>query len=116
MVIRVPEAFTQTGGTNSVGNYLYLGNNAGSSGAFNLGGGQLSAVYDYVGSSGTGSFTQSGGTNNLYYLYVGANSASSGTYNLLGSGQLSASTNTSVTLPELLRHSSRAAARTLPRC
>ncbi len=51
----------------------------------------MSAVYDYVGSLGTGSFTQSGGTDNLYYLDVGANSASSGTYNLLGSGQLSAS-------------------------
>ena len=63
--------FTQTGGNNSVGPYHYfgdgslnLGANAGGSGAYNLSGsGLLSAPSEYVGCSGTGTFTQSGGTN-----------------------------------------------------
>ena len=55
----------QSGGTNSVAGYLYLGYNAGSSGTYNLSGsGLLSAGYsEYIGYSGSGSFTQSGGTN-----------------------------------------------------
>ena len=63
----------RSGGTNSIGNALYLGNNAGDSGTYNLSGsGQVSAYYEYVGYSGTGTFTQSGGTNNSgYYLYLG---------------------------------------------
>ena len=92
--------FTQSGGTNSIGSYyslgsLYLGNNAGSSGTYNLSGsGQLSAGSEYVGYSGTGTFTQSGGTNNYFYgsLYLGYNAGSSGTYNLSGNGQVSATT------------------------
>ncbi len=44
-------------------NILYLGYNAGSSGIHNLSGsGMRSAANEYVGSSGTGTFTQSGGT------------------------------------------------------
>ena len=84
--------FTQSGGNNSIGNTLYLGYNAGDSGAYNLSGsGQLSASGEYVGYSGTGTFTQTGGTNSLGYggLYLGANAGSSGAYNLSGSGQLS---------------------------
>ncbi|MGO9113049.1 MAG: hypothetical protein ACLP9L_27775 [Thermoguttaceae bacterium] len=94
--------FTQSGGINNINIYdytgLYLANNAGSSGTYNLSGnGQLSAPSEYVGYSGTGTFTQSGGTNNIngYYnnsLYLGNKAASSGTYNLTGSGQLSAGT------------------------
>ena len=63
-------SFTQSGGANNVNggfNYLSLGlgYNAGSSGTYNLsGGGLLSAAQnEYVGYSGTGTFTQSGGTN-----------------------------------------------------
>ena len=72
---------------------LYLGNNSGGSGTYSLSGsGQLSASYEYVGNSGTGSFTQSGGTNSIgNYLYLGANAGGSGAYSLSGSGQLSAS-------------------------
>ena len=45
---------TQTGGNNTVSNNLYLGNNAGGSGAYNLNGGILSAAGIGVGESGTG--------------------------------------------------------------
>jgi autotransporter-associated beta strand protein len=51
-------------------------------------GGQLSAYYEYVGNSGTGSFTQSGGTHSVSnYFYLGYKTGSSGSYNLIG-GQL----------------------------
>ena len=88
--------FTQTGGTNTMNFFasteLCLGGNAGSSGTYSLSGsGLLSANTEYVGWSGTGSFTQSGGTNTLSsYLYVGNNAGSNGTYSLSGSGLLSA--------------------------
>ena len=42
---------------------LYLGYNAGSSGAYSLTGGSLYADNQCVGFAGSGSFTQSGGTN-----------------------------------------------------
>ncbi|MGA2256730.1 MAG: autotransporter-associated beta strand repeat-containing protein [Thermoguttaceae bacterium] len=98
--------FTQTGGTNSgnfennVSNlnlYLYVGGNPGSRGSYNLSGsGLLSATAEYVGSGGTGTFTQTGGTNSgipnnngsHLDLSLGVNSGS-GTYNLSGSGLLS---------------------------
>ena len=92
-------SFTQSGGNNSIGYYsgsLYLGNNVGDRGTYNLGGnGQLTAATEYVGYSGTGTFTQSGGANSIgsYYsgpLYVGANAGGSGSYSLSGSGLLSA--------------------------
>ena len=51
----------------------------------------LSANYEYVGYSGTGTFTQTGGTHTIAAaLYLGANAGSSGTYNLSGSGLFSA--------------------------
>ncbi len=76
--------FTQTGGTNSISSYLYLGYNSGSTGTYNLSGtGPLSASIQYIGRSGTGTFIQTGGTNTISSnLYLGFNSGSSGTYNL----------------------------------
>jgi autotransporter-associated beta strand protein len=82
--------FTQTGGINSITNYLYLGynyiNNSGSSCTYNLSStGQLYAPVEYIGYYGTGKFTQSGGTNSISSaLQIGAYSGSSGTYNLSG--------------------------------
>ena len=67
---------------------------AGSSGTYSLGGGQLSAPSEYLGYSGTGTFTQNGGnngTNNSLALYLGGNPGSSGIYSLGGSGLVSAS-------------------------
>jgi hypothetical protein len=82
--------FTQTNGTNSISSYLYLGDNAGSSGTYNLGGtGQLSANDEHIGNSGTGTFMQASGTNSISSnLYLGYSSGSSGTYYLGGTGQL----------------------------
>jgi hypothetical protein len=107
--------FKQTGGTNSIGSYLYLGYNSGSSGTYNLSGtGKLSADSEYIGCGGTGTFTQTGGMNTSSYLWLGfsgtgiftqtggtntissflilgaSSASSSGTYNLSGTGQLSA--------------------------
>ncbi len=98
-------SFTQSGGRNQVGsNYyvghnsgqLFLGFNAGSSGAYQLSGtGYVysdfsnSRFLEYVGYSGTGSFTQTGGGNGLYggcVLYLGYNAGGVGTYNLSGTG------------------------------
>ena len=71
--------FTQSGGTNAIANIVYLGYNAGSSGAYNLSGpGLLSAPYVYVGYSGTGSFTQSGGANAFAMLDLGEYAGSKG--------------------------------------
>ena len=93
--------FTQSGGTNNIGYFgggwygassvLYLGNNSGSSGSYVLSGSGLLSVQqepEYVGYSGTGTFTQSGGTNNVGSLCLGNNLGSSGSYNLSGSGLL----------------------------
>ena len=95
-----PGAFTQSGGTNTVAKCFYLGYNAGSNATYNLNDGQLSATGtpyytspagEFVGYSGTGTFTQSGGANAVANaLYLGYNAGSSGTYNLSGSGLLSA--------------------------
>jgi hypothetical protein len=79
---------THTGGTNTitstVTSSLYLGLNSVGAGTYNLSGtGQLTAVNEYIGYSGTGTFTQSGGTNAVTNtLTIAANPGSSGTYNL----------------------------------
>ncbi len=89
-------SLVQSGGTNSVLGYMYLGNNFGSIGTYNLSGsGLLSADVEVISGSGTGILTQSGGTNSSSALggfYVAFNSGGSGTYNLSGSGLLSSAT------------------------
>ena len=70
--------FTQSGGTNSISNYLYLGYNAGGSGTYSLSGsGQLSAAGEYVGytAGATASFQQTGGTNTTSLLSIGTAAA-----------------------------------------
>ena len=84
-------AVEQTDGTNTIDCDLCLGYSSGSSGTYNLSGGQLSAYRESIGSGGTGEFNQSGGNNTVIYLRLGCSSGSSGTYNLSGTGQLSAS-------------------------
>jgi RHS repeat-associated protein len=100
--------FNQSGGTNTISvnnspyTALYLGDNSGSTGTYNLtGGGNLNAngfdlndVSEYVGYSGTGIFNQSGGTNTIpdfSNLALAYNSNSTGTYALSGTGSLSVS-------------------------
>ncbi len=89
--------FTQSAGTNSIGEFLTLGANPGSNGTYLLSGsgvlsplGMLSHYTETVGSLGSGSFVQSGGTNNLGagLLYLGSGTSSIGSYNLSGSGLL----------------------------
>ncbi len=78
--------FSQSGGTNTATNNLYLGYNSGDSGVYNLSGaGQIAFSYgstQFVGYSGTGTFTQSGGTNTTFFLDLAYEPGSSGTYNL----------------------------------
>jgi autotransporter-associated beta strand protein len=65
--------YTQSGGINTVPRYLYLGKESGSTGSYNLSGsGQLSAKYEVIGSSGTGTFTQTGGTNSGFTINIGS--------------------------------------------
>jgi uncharacterized protein with beta-barrel porin domain len=76
--------------TNTVNNNLKLGQNAGASGTYNLsdsGSGSLLSVAgnEYIGYSGSGSFTQTGGTHTVTgILMLAANAGSSGTYSLSG--------------------------------
>ena len=75
--------FSQSGGTNSIANSLYLGYNSGSNATYSLGAtGQLSAAGEYVGyvAGATGLFQQAGGTNSTNFLSIG----SGGRYQLSG--------------------------------
>ncbi len=87
--------FNQSGGANTItgsngpGLVVDAWGYVNSSATYNLSGGKLLATNEYVGDSGTGTFTQSGGTNSISgCLYLGYNR--SGTYNLNGTGGLSA--------------------------
>ena len=94
--------FNQSGGTSNIqsdslgnGGNLFLGNNVGSNGSYNLGGPGVLSVSgtEYVGNLGPGTFSQSGGTNNAGGSYAGGiilgnNTAVSGSYSLSGSGLL----------------------------
>jgi len=87
--------FNQNGGTNTVGVFLKVGDQSGSTGTYTLSGtGSLntngSSSDEYVGFIGTGHFNQMGGTNTVGgYLSVGDESGSTGTYTLSG-GSVSA--------------------------
>jgi len=77
-------------GTNN-NTYLYLGYSPGLSSTYSLSAGLFSGFTEYLGYSGTGTFTQTGGTNssNSNSVYLGYNSGSSGTYSI-SNGQLTA--------------------------
>jgi hypothetical protein len=80
--------FIHNGGSNTLTGDLYLGRSEGGIGSYTLSGSgnflsptTLTAINEYVGVGGAGTFTHSGGYNNLSgVLTVGAN----GTYNLSG--------------------------------
>ena len=85
----------QLGGTNTVlgaggTDNLYLGAEYGSTGLYNLSGGQLTAATtEYIGYGGVGTLTQSGGTNNATAgLTLAHDLYASGTYNLNNGGLL----------------------------
>ncbi|MCE5326656.1 MAG: PEP-CTERM sorting domain-containing protein [Planctomycetaceae bacterium] len=79
---------TQSGGTVTAANVLYLAYALGSSGRYELEGGSFSAPSQYVGYNGVGEFVHSGGTNQVTTLYVGRSAGGSGTYRLSGAGVL----------------------------
>jgi hypothetical protein len=86
-------AFTQTGGTFTVGNSLQMGGTLSTaSGTYNMGGGALSADFVDVARSGIARFSQGAGTVNVgSTLIVGGGFAAvsgTGTYVLGGTGQL----------------------------
>ena len=74
--------YLQTGGTAS--GLLYLGYNSGSAGSYELSDtAALTSSSQYVGRSGSGSFSQSGGTNTVNSsLFLGYNAAGAGTYSI----------------------------------
>ena len=78
-------AILQTGGTVSLSSQLLLGENAGSSGRYELSLGQLTAGSLVVGSAGSGTFVQTGGSvSSASDLILGRFSGSSGRYELSG--------------------------------
>lgn len=93
-------AFITNGGTAEISQAgetcweLHLGRDLGQSGTVSMTSGQLSSGgRQYVGHSGTGTFTQTGGTNALGGLLIVAhNPGSDGTYTLSGTGELTVST------------------------
>jgi fibronectin-binding autotransporter adhesin len=71
---------------------LYAGNSGvGHSGTIQMDGGSLSARYEYIGNTGTGTFNQTAGTNTVSQLYLGYGAGANGNYNLSGTGMLTAS-------------------------
>jgi fibronectin-binding autotransporter adhesin len=88
-------AMTQSAGTNTLTDELTLGYNSTDVGSYNLTGGILASSGDeYVGVSGTGTFSQSGGSNVLGssgLLHIGYLAGSSGSYTLSGGSSLSTS-------------------------
>ncbi len=83
-------AFTQSGGTQTIGNFLTMAQAAASSGSYTLTGGSLyTASAENIGLFGNANFAQSGGTNSTTNAYIGKNSGAAGTYNLSGSGLFS---------------------------
>lgn len=89
--------YSQTTGSNIATSGLYLGYNAAGNGTYNLGGtGSIGATNsnatEYIGYSGSGTFTQTGGTNTCNGLFIGSGgsngSSGTGIYNLSG-GSLS---------------------------
>ena len=87
--------FTHSAGNNQMLNSLYLGYSSGAEGTYDLSGtGSLltyNSQHEYIGYSGTGTFTHLVGTNSVSgNLYLGYNSNSTGTYTL-SDGTLTAS-------------------------
>jgi hypothetical protein len=89
--------FTQSGGVVAAPNAeLAVGDNAGSSGTYDLSGGALTTGTEYIGydnaAGNTALFAQTGGTNSLTpggQIYIGELTGATGAYSLGGSGLLS---------------------------
>jgi hypothetical protein len=85
--------FNQTGGTNSVGSSILIGDQPSSSGTYNMSGGTLQVGFGvFAGYGGTGTFIQTDGTAAFVDLAVGFHAGSSGAYTLGPAGSLSVTT------------------------
>ena len=83
---------TQSGGTHTVGNQLFLAAGAGDTGIYQLNGGTLTAGQTYVGYLGNGAFTQNAGTHTVGTAFgIGYGVGSNGDYTLSGTGALNVS-------------------------
>ncbi len=84
--------FMQTGGVNTVTNYLSLGSlDADAVGYYNLSGtGEIDALRMFVGDRGTGTMDHTAGINNSSFLSLGFWEGSHGYYNLSETGQINA--------------------------
>jgi len=78
--------FIQTGGTNTVQSFLYLGYMPGLTGRYEIGGGTLTALKLWVGYQGNGEFYQTNGTVTADNLDLGRESGSIGLAELSGTG------------------------------
>jgi hypothetical protein len=65
-------------------NGLHVGENPGSTGAYTLADGSLSATPQVIGNSGNGTFTQTGGTNSSGAVLIGSGNGGTGNYQLIG--------------------------------
>lgn len=89
--------FNHYRGTHTIVNDLNVGQNAGSTGTYNLYGGDLSAAIEVIGNQGTGTFKQTGGNNTVVYdLNLGQTATGDGSYELNGTGTLSTGRNLNV--------------------
>jgi len=80
--------FTQTGGTNTVNDELYLGYHSGADGTYEFSGGSLSAETISVAVNGTGQFNWTGGTLAVDTVNVGGNGTWTATQDWSSHGQL----------------------------
>ncbi len=112
--------FNHTSGFVSMlaGGVLSLGNNATSTGYYNLAGGTFSSVFENIGAGGVGTFVQTGGTHLSTSQVIGLNSGALASYSLSGGsdrlnrmyigfnsgavGTLSLSNNASLTINNLV--------------
>ncbi len=80
-------SITQSNGAITINTSLNLGQYDGSSGSYNLSGGSLSGVWEYIGFSGPAEFIHSGGTNAATRISVGL-STNGASYTLSGTGSV----------------------------
>jgi len=81
-----------TGGVIDLGFHDFIVDSGTSSGSFLTYNAVLSAAGQYIGRSGSGSFTHTGGANTANCLILGLNSSGSGSYQLTGTGDPGAET------------------------
>ncbi len=83
-----PGEYVQSGGTTIVQSFLYVGNTPGSTGAYEITNGQLSAMKAWVGYEGTGEFTHTGGEVVFNDLELGKLGGGTGAYQMSGEAVL----------------------------